>query len=55
MDDKITHGINTPLSIENHETAAWADVEKIIPESGVSIPSEDAVERAKDWVEENKK
>ncbi|OPJ57188.1 CDIF630_02480 family spore surface protein [Alkalithermobacter paradoxus] len=42
--------------IENHETAAWADIDKTMPESKVPIPSQRAVVEAKEWVEdENQK
>ena len=32
-------------------TAAWADIDKLQPESKVSIPSLNNVEEAKDWVD----
>ena len=41
--------------IEKHDTAAWADVNKKRPISNVTIPSEFAVENAKDWVDSNEK
>ena len=44
---------NTP--IENHSTAAWAEIIDTLPESKVTIPSVDNVELAKEWVEENQK
>ncbi|PKM50866.1 MAG: DUF3787 domain-containing protein [Firmicutes bacterium HGW-Firmicutes-7] len=50
-----THSIDNKNPIENHQTAAWADIEKVQPESRVPIPSQEAVDRAKDWVEENEK
>lgn len=34
-------------------TAAWADHEHYDPETHVSIPSEEAVENAKEWIERN--
>ncbi|HAS74949.1 MAG TPA: DUF3787 domain-containing protein [Clostridiales bacterium UBA8960] len=37
------------------ETEAWTDHKKIEKDSQVNIPSEDAVETAKEWVEENEK
>ncbi len=46
---------NTSKPIENHETAAWADIEKTMPESKVPIPSEKAVVEAKEWVDKNHK
>jgi hypothetical protein len=41
--------------IENHETAAWANIEKTKPLSNVSIPSEYLVANAKEYVDENEK
>ncbi len=35
----------------NEATAAWADIDKLKPESKVSIPSLNSVEEAKDWVD----
>ncbi|MGL5331044.1 MAG: CDIF630_02480 family spore surface protein [Peptostreptococcaceae bacterium] len=35
----------------NAQNAAWADVDKLKPESKVSIPSLSNVEEAKDWVD----
>lgn len=52
-----------PLSGENNKrlkkyrptnngvNAAWADIDKLQPESKVSIPSLNNVEEAKDWVD----
>jgi len=37
------------------QTLSIADVEQVSPESGTSIPSEQAVIHAKDWVDDNKK
>lgn len=34
-------------------TEAWADADHHDPETHVSIPSEEAVENAKEWVEGN--
>lgn len=41
--------------IENHETAAWADIEKIKPISKVTLPGEEQVVEAKDHVDQNEK
>ncbi|KNF08798.1 hypothetical protein CLPU_5c01050 [Gottschalkia purinilytica] len=41
--------------IENHRTAAWAEIKDVMPESKVSIPSISNVTLAKEWVEENQK
>ncbi|SHF73966.1 protein of unknown function [Caldanaerobius fijiensis DSM 17918] len=46
---------NIPKAIEKHETAAWADIQKVKPVSNVAIPSETAVRDAKDWVDANQK
>lgn len=35
----------------NESTAAWADIDKIKPDSKVTIPSLDNVVEAKDWVD----
>ena len=37
------------------QTLSIADVEKVSPKSGTSIPSEQAVIDAKNWVDENQK
>ncbi|WP_334292573.1 DUF3787 domain-containing protein [Romboutsia lituseburensis] len=36
----------------NAQTAAWADIDKLKPESKVSIPSLSNVEEAKEWVDD---
>jgi hypothetical protein len=41
--------------IENHETAAWAEIDKSKPVSKVTIPSEDQVNDAKAYVDHNEK
>jgi hypothetical protein len=41
--------------IEKHDTAAWADISEKQPVSNVTIPSNFAVENAKDWVDTNEK
>ncbi|NLJ74173.1 MAG: DUF3787 domain-containing protein [Firmicutes bacterium] len=43
------------LPVEEHSTAAWANIEKTKPISKVPIPSELDVELAREWVEENQK
>lgn len=42
-------------STESHKTAAWADEKSKIKGTNVSIPSDESVEDAKEWTEENKK
>ena len=43
------------MTIEKHETAAWANIKNAKPVSGVTIPEEIHVEYAKEYVEENQK
>lgn len=46
---------NMAMPIENHQTAAWANIESLKPESRVPIPSEIEVRNAKEWVDTNHK
>ncbi|MDR3542886.1 MAG: DUF3787 domain-containing protein [Desulfosporosinus sp.] len=41
--------------IEQHTTAAWANIEKLKEVSKVAIPSEIEVGNAKEWVDSNQK
>lgn len=41
--------------IENHNTAAWANKFELKPVSQVSVPDDEQVENAKDYVDSNKK
>lgn len=41
--------------IEQHTTAAWANIEKLKDISNVAIPSELEMENAKEWVDSNQK
>ncbi len=41
--------------IEKHDTAAWANIESLKPESRVHLPSEEEVTNAKEYVEDNQK
>lgn len=43
------------IPIENHETAAWANIEEQKPVSKVTIPSELEVRNAKEYVDTNQK
>lgn len=43
------------VPIENHETAAWANIEKTKILSNVAIPDETGVLNAKEYVDENEK
>lgn len=40
---------------ESNKNAAWANTEKKKDKTNVPVPTEDSVELAKDWVEENEK
>ena len=46
---------NMKVPVEKHETAAWAGIQTTKPVSKVTIPSEDEVEFAKEYVDENQK
>lgn len=41
--------------VEQHKTAAWANIENTKPVSNVSIPSEIEVSNAKEYVDTNEK
>lgn len=41
--------------VEQHITAAWANIEKTQEASNVAVPSESQAENAKEWVAENQK
>lgn len=41
--------------IEKHDTAAWANIEKMQPVSNVMIPNETQVRNAKEYVDTNEK
>ncbi|WML35981.1 DUF3787 domain-containing protein [Clostridium sp. OS1-26] len=43
------------VPIENHDTAAWANIEDTKPVSNVSLPSETEVRNSKEWVDTNEK
>lgn len=45
--------VQEPTNYGASATEAWAEQDHFDPDTHVSIPSEDAVERAKNWVEEN--
>ncbi|ODA42838.1 DUF3787 domain-containing protein [Desulfosporosinus sp. BG] len=44
-----------PRPIEQHTTAAWANIERTKEISNVAIPSEVEVGNAKEWVDSNQK
>jgi hypothetical protein len=41
--------------IEEHDTAAWANIEEEKPVSKVTVPSDDMIYEAREWVDENEK
>lgn len=41
--------------VEEHNTAAWANIEELQPVSRVPIPNETQVKNAKEWVDTNQK
>ena len=61
------HGVNRQLSgrknkrlyskvrLNNNYTAAWADIDKVYPNTNVSAPSEEQTKEAKDWVDNGSK
>ncbi|SDK76049.1 CDIF630_02480 family spore surface protein [Natronincola ferrireducens] len=42
-------------TIENHQTAAWANIKDLKPQSRVPIPDEIEVRNAKEYVDTNQK
>lgn len=46
---------NMGRTIENHQTAAWANMEALKPISRVPIPNENQVKNAKEHVDTNQK
>lgn len=43
------------VPIEEHSTAAWANIAREKPESKVTVPSTEDVELAREWVNHNRK
>lgn len=43
------------MPIEKHDTAAWASVDGTKPVSNVTVPSEEEVINAREWVDTNEK
>ncbi len=54
MDSKIKSRPGL-VQVEPHLTAAWANIERVDPVSGVATPNELEVENAKEWVDANQK
>lgn len=50
-----SNGVRLSSILGSGATEAWANTDHYEKESHVSIPSEEAVELAKAWVEENEK
>lgn len=46
---------NIAKPVENHDTAAWANIQKTKHVSNVNIPSEVQVRNAKEYVDTNEK
>lgn len=46
---------NKKVPVENQQTAAWANIEKLKGKGKIPIPSKFDVDNAKDWVETNEK
>lgn len=55
MNDKNSKERLKQRPIEEHTTAAWANIEKLKEISNVSIPSDVQVGNAKEWVDSNQK
>ncbi|WP_084284611.1 CDIF630_02480 family spore surface protein [Clostridium lundense] len=56
--DNNTIKVNTTskkIPIEQHNTAAWANIESTKPQSQVTVPSETETFNAKEWVDSNQK
>ena len=43
--------LNSKTPTNQEYTAAWSDVDEIVPHSEVTVPSESQVEHAKEWVD----
>ncbi|MCI1944466.1 CDIF630_02480 family spore surface protein [Clostridium luticellarii] len=41
--------------IENHKTAAWANITKTKSDSRVPIPNQNEIDNSKEWVDSNEK
>lgn len=46
---------NMGKPIEKHDTAAWANIEDLQPNSRVTLPSNTQVKNAKEYVDTNEK
>lgn len=43
------------VPVEKHDTAAWANIERTKPVSNVTVPREEQVDNARDYVNDNQK
>lgn len=55
MTKKTIKSCSFETPIEKHETASWANIKDTVPVSNVSIPTDDEVRNAKDYVDANQK
>ncbi len=55
VEDEISEKDPKKVQTEDQTTAAWADVKCKTKDAKVTIPSEEAVEDAQDWISENKR
>lgn len=47
--------LHSTTPIKREDTAAWADIDNVLPHSKVSVPSETNVTNAKEWVDNGSK
>lgn len=43
--------LNNKDRLYNEETAAWTNISRMVDKDNVSVPDDDAVDEAKDWVD----
>ena len=55
MPDNKKKDYNLGVPVEKHDTAAWANIEKKISHSQVTVPSEEQTVNAKEHVDSNEK
>lgn len=48
-------GKHMQMPVERHDTAAWANINKMKPVSNVNIPDEVQIRNAKEYVDTNQK
>ena len=47
--------LNSTTPVKREDTAAWADIDSVLPHSKVSVPSDENVLNAKEWVDNGSK